>query len=215
MARSPGETTEWVAGILRKKGLTKEVAVLGPQIIRITRCSQLTRCFAPFNAGIISATEVTPTEIRPFLDSNTEVEIITNVPRELLWTGSAIELASAHSIAFGGIGDLMSAVSNDDVRQYVKSEYKFVERGLLQHDKVSHLVREYDRVYVVHRVRLSPLRFVMLNEYELTGDHVRAFDAILLNNPNGSATLGAKEIAKSLGVNIFKWGQFLGRLNSK
>jgi hypothetical protein len=83
-------------------------------------------------------------------------------------------------------------------------------------------VGEADRVYLVHRRNLPPLRFVMLKEYELTGDHARTardrygpFDAVLIDNPNGKPTTGAKEVAKGMGVGIFMRGQFLGRLNSR
>jgi hypothetical protein len=62
----------------------------------------------------------------------------------------------------------------------------------------------------------------MLNEYELTADHVRtarsrygAFDAILINNPNGKATSAASDVAKGLRVGIFMWREFLGRLNRR
>jgi hypothetical protein len=45
-------------------------------------------------------------------------------------------------------------------------------------------------------------------------DRYGAFDAILINNPNGKPTTGAVEVAKSMSVGFFMWGQFLGRLNS-
>jgi hypothetical protein len=116
----------------------------------------------------------------------------------------------------------MSAVSDENVREHVKREYVFVERGLIQHNRVSRLEREFDRVYLVHRTGLDPLRFVMLNEYELTADHIRsarsrygAFDAVLMTNPNGEPTGDAEGVAKDIGVGIFKWREFLGRLNRK
>jgi hypothetical protein len=129
---------------------------------------------------------------------------------------------TARGVAFGGISDLMSAIARDveNVRSYTRREYEFVERGLMQHSRASGLERKFDRVYVIHRHDLAPLRFVMLNEYELTGDHLRtawardgAFDAVLINDPNGTATSGALEIAKDLKIRVFKWREFLGRLN--
>ena len=138
-----------------------------------------------------------------------------------MWTGEAIHAATSRRVAFGGVRDLMSAVSDEDVRSYIRSEYEFVERGLRQHNHVSGFEREADRLYLVHRHVHPSLRFVMLNEYELTADHVRtardrygAFKAILLNNPNGSPTTAAREAAKAIGAGIFMWGQFLGRLKS-
>jgi hypothetical protein len=116
----------------------------------------------------------------------------------------------------------MSAIARgeENVREYTRREYEFVERGLNQHDRVSGLEREFDRVYLVHRHHLPPVRFVMLNEYELTGDHVRtarsrygAFDVVLINNPNGKPTSGALAVAEDMGIEIFKWRELLGRLN--
>jgi hypothetical protein len=114
----------------------------------------------------------------------------------------------------------MRAVRCEDVRVYVRPEFHFVDRGLQQHNRVTNFEREADRVYLIHRLGLPDLRFVMLNEYELTGDHIRvardrygAFDMVLLNNPNGSATTEAKRLGETMGIDIFKWAQFLGRLN--
>ena len=215
--RAPEQTTAWVAETIAKITLVQEAVVVGPHSIRIMRDK-----LAPFVAGVISVPVVTPAIVQLVLDADPSIEILVNVPRESIWTGSAINAAAAMGVAFGGMGDLMSAVSDEDVRRYTRSEYDFVERGLRQHDRVSRLEREADRVYLVHRHGLPPLRFVMLKEYELTGDHVRTardrygtFDAVLLNNPNGKPTTGAKEVAKGMGVGIFKWGQFLGRLNGK
>jgi hypothetical protein len=138
--------------------------------------------------------------VQPVLDSETPIEILINVPKESFWTGLAISATSARGVAFGGIGDLMSAVSKEDVGEYTRLEYDFVERGLRQHTRVLRLEREADRVYVVHRQSLAPVRFVMLNEHELTADHVRTardrygtLDAVLLNNPNGSWTTEAEK----------------------
>ena len=62
----------------------------------------------------------------------------------------------------------------------------------------------------------------MLNEYELTADHIRtardrygSFDVVVNTNPNGSVTSAAAEAAKSMGVEILKWGPFFGRINKK
>jgi len=125
-------------------------------------------------------------------------------------------------MAFGGLGDLMSATSDEDVTQYVRSEFQFVERGLSQHSQVNRLERVHDRLYIAHRNNMTPVRFVMLNEYELTGDHIRTardrygtFDDVLLNNPNGRATTDATAVGRALSVRILKWGQFLGRLNRR
>lgn len=215
--RSPERTSAWVAEKIAQMSSVELAEVIGAHSLRINR-----KQFAPFVAGVVSVSVVTPQIVEPVLDAEPAIEILVNVPKESMWTGAAIAAAGARTVAFGGVRDLMSAVSDEDVRRYIRAEYAFVERGLRQHGQVSRLEREADRVYVVHRHTLPPVRFVMLNEYELTADHVRtardrygAFDAVLLNNPNGSPTTSALDAAKSMKVRIFKWGQFLGRLNSR
>jgi hypothetical protein len=218
MPKSAEQTTSWVAEKISSMDKVLEAEIIGANILRIARKSH-----DPFVAAIIAVPVVTAEIVQPLLDADPTIEIVVNIPKESLWTGSAIESAVARRVAFGGLRDLMSAVSRDeDVREYTRSEYAFVERGLKQHTSVSMLEREFDRVYLVHRYELPSLRFVMLNEYELTGDHVRtartrygSFDAVLINNPNGKPTSTALEVAKEMGVGIFKWGAFLGRLNLK
>lgn len=216
MARPPEQTTAWVAERIAEMAQVQQAEVVGRYALRVTR-----EKYAPFTAGVISVPVVTPQIVQPVLDADPSIEILVNVPKEAFWTGPAITTAAARSVAFGGIGDLMSAISDEDVRSYIRSEFDFVERGLRQHSRVSRLEREADRVYLVYRHGLPPLRFVMLKEYELTSDHVRTacdrygpFEAILINNPNGKPTTGAVDVANGMSVGIFMWGQFLGRLNS-
>jgi len=63
---------------------------------------------------------------------------------------------------------------------------------------------------------------LLLNEYELSADHVRTawdrygtFNAILKTNPNGRITEAAIAAANSMGATIYMWGQLLGRQNRK
>lgn len=215
MTISEEQTVNWVATKISKMPEVERAEAISPNTIQIIR-----KKYPPFIAGIVSVSAVTPEILQSLLSANSNVEIVANVPKESLWTGSAIAAAAAQKVAFGGISDLMSAISRENVREYIRREYEFVERGLNQHNRVSELRREFDRVYLVLRHGLSPVRFVMLNEYELTGDHVRtarsrygAFDVVLLNNPNGKPTSVALEVAENMGIEIFKWAEFYGRLN--
>jgi hypothetical protein len=86
--------------------------------------------------------------------------------------------------------------------------------------KVTHLTRIYDRVFRISRRKLGDVTVALVNEYELTAEHVRstreiygAFDAILKTNPNGRTTDAARAAADDLGIGIFKWGEFLSRLH--
>jgi hypothetical protein len=163
---------------------------------------------------------VDPETVRGLLTSSFQVEFIVNVSRESFWTGEAIALVTSSSVAFGGMGDLQSALSLPNVRSFVNREFEFVERGLGQHNRVQSIDRLHDRKYLIKRRGLSDVIMVFLNEYELTADHVRTarnrygdFTAVAITNPYGGATSSAKDTAKSIGTRIYKWKDFLGRLH--
>ena len=99
-------------------------------------------------------------------------------------------------------------------------EFTFVEDALRQHDIVTTITRVHDRKYVLGRLRLPDFTIVLINEYELTKDHVRraknrygSFDAILISNPNGNATMQATEVANSMRIFVGKIGELMGRIN--
>lgn len=209
MARSARDTTEWVAGILGENGLATETAVRSDSILRVSR-----ERWPDFDVGILSERTVDAGEVEPFVGRS--VSMVINVPKYGVWTGRAIERLAEEEIAFGGVGDLMSATNQEDVRAYVSKEFRFVERGLQQHSRVTRLERIADRVFKVHRAGGIAVTVMVLNEYDLTGDHIRTalsrygeFDVVLKSNPNGRITKGAYKVAQHLGVEAFKWGELL------
>jgi hypothetical protein len=217
----PERTAEWTGKWARERLERHEevagVELLAPQVLRIVR-----KTYQPFLAGAIASQCVVASTFAQLLNTSSEIEFVANISRESYWTGQAIELASRHSVAFEGMGDLLSAISLPDVSLYVNKEFAFVERGLSQHPKVSGFERAHDRKYVVKRKQLADVSVVLLKEYELTADHVRTarsrygvFTAILLTNPNGGATSSAEQAAKLIGARIYKWGAFFGRLNKR
>lgn len=211
------ETCEWVASNLRKAADVLKVEPLSDQVLRVSR-----RMYDPYVAGIVSVKRVEEDTISTLVDSPLGVEIIANVPKESYWTGGALSLARDNNIATGGYGDLLRIIDVQDVRAFQSKETTFVERGLSQHDRVSIFDRVHDRLYRISRNGFSDLTAVMLNEYELTADHLRIarerygqFSLVVITNPNGQATSSAVDVARIMGVEILKWGPFLGRLNKK
>lgn len=217
-SHTPARTTAWVAEALSKAEKVTKVDVLADQVLRVERAK-----YAPFVAGIVSEQRVCADDIRPLVKSNHSVEIIVNVPKEAIWTGAAIRLAQNNSIASGAFGDLYRVLTESDVRAFQQREVAFIERGLRQHDRITGFEREYDKVYRVSRKGGFPdLTAAMLNEYELTSDHIRTardrygnFDIAVNTNPNGTITASASDTAKSMGIEILKWGPFFGRINKK
>ena len=207
-------TGEWVAGRLRDHDEVVRVDLQTPQVLRIFR-----KKHCNFLAGTIASQRVEPATLRGLLDGSFRVEFIANIPPESFWTGEAIEFAAAHSAAFGGMGDLFSAVAMPNVSDYEKKEFAFVERGLRQHTKVVDLKRVHDRKYLVKRSGRRDVAVVLVNEYDLGADHVRTardrygqFMVVLMTNPNGRPTSEAHQAANSMGARIFMWGKFLSEL---
>jgi len=214
---TPAETSEWVAGNLRKAKDVSKVEVLSDQVLRVSRSK-----YDPFVAGIVSAKCVEADTVRTLVKSEPGVEIIANVPKESYWTGGALRLAHDNNIATGAYGDLLRVIDLQDVRAFQPKETEFVERGLRQHDRISSFERVHDRLYRISRNGLPDLTVAMLNEYEVTADHLRTardrygqFSVAVITNPNGQATSSAEEAAQTMGVEILKWGPFFGRLNKK
>lgn len=214
---TPTETSKWVAANLTKaEGVTK-VEVLSDQVLRVSRIK-----YDPFVAGIVSAKCVEVDTVEALVMSELGVEIITNVPKESYWTGGALSLAHDSNIATGSYGDLLRVIRLENVRDFQPSETAFVERGLRQHGRISSFKRVFDRICRITRDGLPDLTVAMLNEYELTADHLRtardrygAFTIAVITNPNGKATGSAAEVAETMGVEILNWGPFFGRLNKK
>jgi hypothetical protein len=218
--RPPQDTTAWVADRIAETTDASSTKVTSPFTFRVNRKDRL----PSFEVLVLSASRVTDDILDPLLEEARSASFVVNVPKNGIWTESGIATARNHDCAFGGIGELMSAIHQklDDVSLFVKKENAFVERGLDQHDNVSHFDQEYDRVYTVHRPGMKSLRVVLLNEYELTAEHVRTartsygpFDIVLMTNPNGTPTKDALDTAKTMQVAILAWRQFLGRLGSR
>lgn len=214
---TPAETTEWVAGNLRNAEGVSKVEVLADQVLRVSRIK-----YDPFVAGIVSAKCVEVDTIRPLVNDKPGVEIITNVPKESYWTGEALRLAHDNNIATGCYGDLFRVIDLQDVRSFKPKEIEFVERCLRQHNRVSSFERVHDRLYRISRHGLPDLTVAMLNEYELTADHLRTardrygkFSVAVITNPNGRATNSAAEAAQTMGVQVLTFRAFLRRLSKK
>jgi len=212
---TPAETTEWVATNLRNSEGVSKVEQLSDQVLRVSR-----GIHDPFVAGIVSATRVEADTVKSLIGSKLEVEIIANVPKESFWTGGALRLAESNNIATGSYSDLLRVINRPDVRAFRPRETEFVERGLRQHDRISKFERVHDRLYHIRRNNLADLTVVMLNEYELTADHLRTarerygqFSIAVITNPNGRPTTSAEQAGETMGVEILKWGPFFGRLN--
>ena len=207
----------WVADKIKTVNDVQNIEVVESQILNIRRKHD------SFMLGTTAVERVDNIVVQTLTEKSHPLSFIVNIPKESFWTGGAIDLVSQYSIAFGGMSDLYRALSNRmDVRRYRNPEFSFVEQALEQHDIVRKLERIHDRKYILKRRKLPDFAIVVLNEYELTKDHVRRarqiysmFDAILITNPNGNATAQARKTAKSMNIDIYKIGQLMARINGR
>ncbi len=215
MVRFIEETTAWVASVMAEKHGVSGVDRLSPRSIRVSR-----ERYPPYVAGIISKLEVVAKDVAEVLTVDPTIDIIINVPSQGTWRGSAIMATLGAKVAFGGMADLQSCIGREHPRNYVKSEYSFIEQGLRQHTKVVGIIREADRLFLIHRRALADLSVVALYEYELTEEHLREasdryghFDLVLISNPNGKPTKEAALFAVEKGVELHMFRSLLARLN--
>jgi uncharacterized circularly permuted ATP-grasp superfamily protein len=219
MANGSAEWTgPWVSERLTERQTAERVEIVEPQILKVFRKDK-----PAFLVATMSEPRVEVESLRHLLDGSHNISFVANIMRESIWTNSAIDFAARKGAAFGGMGDLLSATdSMPVVSNFIRKEFAFVERGLRQHTRVQSFERTYDRVYIVKRSPLPDLTVALLHEYDLLADHVRTareryghFGVILKTRPNGEVTENAYEAARFMGVEILKWGEFLGRLNRR
>lgn len=177
--------------------------------------------YPPFTMAVISTQLVNQEALEPLLNRQ-DIQFVCNIPKASLWAGSAISTLDDRNIGWGGVGDLTSAMQGGNVSGFKQRKYRFVERGLQQHSRVSGLTPHYDTLIEIERYNLPPITVALIYAYELTVEHVRHaidtygdFSIILNTNPNGNSTTAATDLAKELNIEIFKWGAFLGRLNKR
>ncbi len=207
--------SRWLAEKLLAHSEVADVTSCVGNILKIKR-----KKYGETTVGVLGQREVSRQHVRSLFRENSSVEFVVNIPRDSFWNGDAIKFVSDRNASFGSVGDLFSALNENEVRFHVNKEFGFVEQGLLQHSKVVSLERLYDRLYTVNRVDgLRSLDVLLNNEYDLTAEHVRSararygkFDLVLVTNPNGRATSSAQQAASSMDAEILKWGELLSRL---
>lgn len=126
--------------------------------------------------------------------------------------GGAIGYVERHSIGWGNIGTLDSALRNGTVKSAGHKDFAFSDRLLRQSRIVKEVAREFDRVHTVVVKSGRKIRIGMIREYEPTSDHVRSLwdqfgpvDVAWNINPNGRITGLAIKASQELGCEVMKW----------
>jgi hypothetical protein len=208
----------WVKSILEAENFIEEVSVRSDESLRVVRSS-----LPPSRVAILSTQQVELDQVTTFIDPSRGIEFIANVPSSGVWTPEVTRELVVRNIAFGGIGDLRRALREEqDVRNYIIPNLKFVQRGLQQHDKVLGFDRLGNFLYEIQRRNNPTLRVVFIPDYELTGESLRAakseysgFSIAVGINPNAKITSNAYSVAERLDLELLTWAEFYGRINKK
>jgi len=213
--RQDGSGGKWVADKIAKHDNVASVTILAPNKIHVRR-----KKWDDVTIAAMSAHRVDAGLVQSLLSNAGDIDFVVNIPKAAYVLGNTYELTAERNFAFGGFGDLLSALNSESPRTYVNSEFSFVLRSLRQHSKVWRVTRLDDRRLLVERNSLDSVVVLVLNDYELTADHVRngierygKFQAIVCSNPNSRVTTAASLAADESHIRIVNWKEFLQQLN--
>jgi hypothetical protein len=160
-------------------------------------------------------------DIEEIVNYNNDIKFITNIKKEYKISGSAMIFLNSQRISFGGMGDFMRFANKENNSLQVDKEFEFVQRDLNQHNKVKSIERLDNKRIKIERIVLKDFIAVMNNDYELGAESVRSYKArfndfkvMISTNPNSRISTEANTVAKSLNIDICKWGELLGKLNT-
>jgi hypothetical protein len=209
----------WIANKLKDDKKFSSVDPIGDGFLEVAPKDHV-----PFQAVAIGVQDVIGEDhVAPLFEvKGRRPEFVVNVPSKAIWAGAAIDLVHATPAAFGTFGELIRASTRDEpVHTYRNKEYSFFERAFRQHTAVREVTRLYDKAYELHPWRgLPKITVVLVDAYDVSAEDIRRvrdlygkFDAAVKMTSYGSITTASREAADSIGAGVFKFGEFLGRLN--
>lgn len=146
--------------------------------------------------------------------------MIIAIPRTARWSGGAMAWLQSKEIAFGGVGDLLSALSyDDDISVHRNKTFAFVDDGLRNHSRVQRLEWIESKKVNVTLENDVVISVALEDAYDITMSVAREaartlapFDILLKTNPNGSITSAGAENIERLGFLTLKWGDLFAHL---
>jgi hypothetical protein len=212
--RDDGWSAKWVAHKIAEHDNVRSVEVVSSNEIHVER-----KTGGSLKIATMSADRVDEETVAALLMEKENIDFVVNIPKAAYIVGNTFALAEERNFGFGGLGDLFGALRSESPRTYVNKEFEFVLRSLRQHTVVSQVTRVDDRRLLVQRKGLEPVTVLVLNDYELTAEHVRngierygQFQAIVRSNPNSRVTNAAATAADESGIQIFSWSELFGQL---
>jgi len=149
-----------------------------------------------------------------------DVSFVLNIYKDPYISEDALEYSLKNEFSIGNMGDLIRALEDDILENYIPPTASFVLRGLQQHNKVLSAKRLDSHRIKINRCHFPSVIILVLSEYELTADSFRYamervpdFDAVLASNPNRGPTNECVEAVLSTGKRIFTWAELFQILN--
>jgi hypothetical protein len=215
--REDNWSAEWIAEKVRSHDNVATATVVSENVVQIKR-----KKWSDVNVATMSVRPVDRTVLATLLKEKKAIDFVVNIPKDAHVLGDALQFINQNNFGFGGLGDLFRALSTESVRDYVDPEFGFVLRSLRQHSRVKSVERLEDRRVKIERKNLEPVVVLVLNDYELTAEHIRAgierygdFQAVVCSNPNSRVTTAAEAAASEAHLRIFDWSEFFSALNRK
>lgn len=149
-----------------------------------------------------------------------DITMIIAIPRGARWSGAAMRWLESEGVAFGGVGDLLSAIAyDDDMAAHRNKTLAFVNDGLWLHSHVQNLEWIDSGKVKVQLLNGEVIIVALEDAYDITMSVAREaastlgkFDVLLKTNPNGSITSSGKENVERVGFETLKWGELFGYL---
>ncbi|EES0499042.1 hypothetical protein ACR579_001314 [Escherichia coli] len=169
--------------------------------------------------GAVNAGRIELSDLNEYLNDK-ELNILIIQGDLLFMSGDAIELLRSKGIAYDSFGRFSTGLDLENISEHLDKENKFIIRGLRQHSDVSSVERLTNKKYMVERCSGPSLIILSVNDYDLSAEAVRTAcqihggcDIILSSNPYSRITHEATIAARSMNIEIFKWGDLLSRIS--
>lgn len=209
-------TGDFVADKLRRHDGVDSVERLGPNALRLKR----KHGHSTVEVLTVDFVELDATDLDELIVDFPDASGIVNVRRDAKYTGAAKERAQQRGVGLFTMKELMGAAGSGDFAGYERRSMEYAKRVVPQHSHVLAVEHvDQDRLLVV-RNDLPNIKFVTADIYIVGVADVRSLlttypdiDAIVKTNPNGEYSDAAKEAARSAGVGLFTFKEFMGALN--
>src|SRR6266487_1815068 len=116
--RQDGSAGKCIADKIAKHDNVASVTLIAPNKIHVRR-----KKWDDVTIVAMSAHRVDAGLVHSLLSDAGEIDFVVNIPKAAYVLDNTYELAAERNIAFGGFGDLLSALNSESPRTYVNSEF--------------------------------------------------------------------------------------------